>query len=235
VRRRSTTLLLAQGAVAAQSFVFISLADGATRDGYDQLRQPVSSLALGDRGWTQRGNFLVTGMSMLALSTGLRRSGEASDARTVWGPRLVGAFGVGLLGAGAFATDPDPAYAPEATSGIVTGPHVLHWASSMLLYGALTGACLTYARDFERSGDRSWAVYSAASGAALVGGGVLFIYGCAGGKKVASILGLLQRLTIVVGSGWITALPIRLTSRGHTANRYTASAMASSNWELYRL
>jgi len=219
VRRRSTTLLLAQGAVAAQSFVVVSLADGATRGGYDQLRQPVSSLALGDRGWTQRGNFLLTGLSMLALSRGLRRSGEASDARTVWGPRLVGAFGVGLVGAGAFATDPDPAYVPEATPGIVTGAHVLHWASSMLLYGALTGACLTYARDFERSGDRSWAVYSAASGAALVGGGVLFIYGCAGGKKVSNVLGLLQRLTIVIGSGWVTALPIRLISRGRSPKK----------------
>ena len=210
MRHRSTTLLLAQGALAAPSFVLVLLADGATRSGYDQLSQPVSALALGGRGWAQRSNFLVTGMSVVALATGLRRAHEVEGLRLGWGPKLVGACGVGLLGAGAFATDPSPGYAPEEDPGSVTAEHVVHWGFSLLSYGALTGACLAYARNFGRSGDKRWAAYSAASGAALLGGGVLFGRGCAGSAKLNRILGLVQRLTIAIGSGWMTAVAVRL-------------------------
>ena len=60
-----TKTLLACGAIAGPLFVFAFLIEGATRADYDPLRQPVSSLALGDQGWTQSANFLVTGLLML--------------------------------------------------------------------------------------------------------------------------------------------------------------------------
>jgi Protein of unknown function (DUF998) len=93
-----TKTLLACGVIAGPLFVAAFLVEGATRAHYDPLRHPVSSLAFGDSGWTQRANFLVTGLLMLAFAIGLRRVLRPLGGPT-WGPLLVGACAVGLLGA----------------------------------------------------------------------------------------------------------------------------------------
>jgi hypothetical protein len=215
LRRRSTTLLLAQGAIAAPASILLLIADGATRHGYDQLSQPVSLLALGERGWTQRANLLASGLSMLALSEGLRRSQAATGHRTRWGPRFVAAYGIGLAGAGVFVTDPNPTYAPGGVSpDAVTAEHAVHWGFSLVAYAALTGACLAYSRDFRQSGNRRWAAYSAGTTAALVGGGALFGRMVAEPLGTSKSMGLLQRATIAIGCGWLSALALRLISRG---------------------
>jgi hypothetical protein len=54
-----TLSLLRCGLAAGPVFVAVFLAEGAVREGYNPLRHPVSSLALGPRGWIQAGNFAV--------------------------------------------------------------------------------------------------------------------------------------------------------------------------------
>ena len=108
---RITNLLLTCGAVAGPLFVAVFTVEGARREGHDPVREPVSALALGERGWTQRLNFVGTGALMLAYSGGLRRA--MPDAR--WTPQLVAAFAVGLVRAGAFVTDPATAALPTRT------------------------------------------------------------------------------------------------------------------------
>jgi hypothetical protein len=49
-----------------------------------------SSLALGDWGWTQIANFLVSGLLTLAFAVSLRRAFRPPEGST-WGPLLVGA------------------------------------------------------------------------------------------------------------------------------------------------
>jgi hypothetical protein len=215
LRRRSTRLLLAQGAVAAPASILFLIADGATRPGYDQMSQPVSLLALGEQGWRQRANLLAGGIAMLALSEGLRRSGGAAGRRTRWGPRLVAAYGIGLAGAGAFVTDPNPTYAPDGTSPqAVTVEHAVHWGFSLMAYLALTGACVAYARDFRSAGEDGWADYSNVTTAALVGGGAIFGRMVARPPGEARFMGLMQRATIAIGCGWLTALALRPLLRG---------------------
>jgi hypothetical protein len=51
---RLTNLMLSCGAVAGPLFVAIFTVEGAKREGYDPVRETVSALALGKRGWTQR-------------------------------------------------------------------------------------------------------------------------------------------------------------------------------------
>ncbi|MEU7914775.1 DUF998 domain-containing protein [Microbispora bryophytorum] len=60
--------LLACGLVVGPLFTVAYLAEGATRAYYRPLRHPVSSLALGDRGWTQTANFFVAGLLSLAFA-----------------------------------------------------------------------------------------------------------------------------------------------------------------------
>src|SRR5260221_14483848 len=71
-----TRRLLRCGIWAGPVFTATFLAEGAARDGYRPLCHPVSSLALGPRGWVQTANFAVTGVLCLAGAAGLRRTGD---------------------------------------------------------------------------------------------------------------------------------------------------------------
>ena len=135
---RLTNLLLACGAVAGPLFVAVFTVEGARREGYNPIREPVSALALGDRGWTQRINFVGTGALMSAYSGGVSRA--MPDAR--WASRLVAAFAVGLVGAGVFVTD--SVTEPSTDEPGPVTPNVqdaLHNAFSMVVFGTLAGAC----------------------------------------------------------------------------------------------
>ena len=201
-RRDETKLLLASGAMAAPLFVAVFQIEGARREGYEPIREPVSALALGGRGWIQRANFVGTGLAMLACSRGLRGS-SAVRGGSVWG---TGRFlALGLIGAGVFAMDPTiPVTAPASDPD--PGTHVLHDAFSLVVFGALTGACFAYAGDFARRGRAGWAAYSLVSGTLVAGGVVLFGRGFAGSPRLSPIAGLVQRLTIVAGLGWLARL-----------------------------
>ena len=74
-RQGWTRRLLRCGVAAGPVFVAVFLFEGAVREGYRPLRHPVSSLALGSRGWIQAANFAVAGTLFLAAAKGLARTG----------------------------------------------------------------------------------------------------------------------------------------------------------------
>ncbi|MCI0727528.1 MAG: DUF998 domain-containing protein [Chloroflexi bacterium] len=49
-------VLLVCGAIAGPLFTVAWLVEGATRANYDPLRHPISSLSIGELGWTQTVN-----------------------------------------------------------------------------------------------------------------------------------------------------------------------------------
>jgi hypothetical protein len=102
--------------------------------------------------------------------------------------------------------DPIIAGSEDALEDPDPGTHVLHDAFSLVVFGALTGACFVYARDFAKRGRVGWAIYSAASGTLVASGVVLFGRGFAGSARLAPVAGLIQRLTIVLGWGWLARL-----------------------------
>ena len=108
--RAWTRRLLRCGVAAGPAFTAVFLLEGAVRDGYRPLRHPVSSLALGPRGWIQAGNFAVAGTLFLAGAAGLGLAGDPAASRAA--PALIGAAGAGLIGAAVFATDPVSGYPP---------------------------------------------------------------------------------------------------------------------------
>src|SRR5207248_1824136 len=94
-------------------FFVVLLIEGATRPGYNALRTEGSYLELSSQGWEQIANFIVCGLLCIAFAVGLRRIWRTGRA-SVWGPLLVGLFGLGLLLAGVFVTDPGGGYPPGA-------------------------------------------------------------------------------------------------------------------------
>jgi hypothetical membrane protein len=204
-----TKTLLSCGVIGGPLFVAAFLVEGATRANYDPLRHPVSSFALGDSGWTQSANFIVAGLLTLAFAAGLRRALRSGKGST-WGPLLVGVWAVGLLGAGVFVTDPVSGYPPGAPDRLAgySWHGALHDLFSGPAFVALAAACFVFGRRFAARGERGWAVYSAVSGLVFV---ITFVLASAGFGQAASLVdmaGLLQRVAVAVGFGWLTLLAV---------------------------
>jgi hypothetical protein len=197
--------LLVAGLFAGPLFTAAYLLEGALRGhGYSPLRHPVSSLALGPQGWEQIANFLVCGLLVVVFSIGLRRSLRPGPGALAL-PLLVAVWGLGLLGAGVFVTDPVGGYPTAATP--VTWHGQLHdLAFSLPAFAALTLAMLTAGVTFARRRSGWFALYSALSGIAFA---ILFVFatlGFAGVDPWISTAGLWQRLCVSVGWLWLALL-----------------------------
>jgi hypothetical protein len=218
--RRPNRLLLC-GLLAGPLFVVTFLLEGAFRDGYDAMRHPVSSLSLGPTGWVQIVNFVVAGALTLAFAVGLRRSLKPAPGAAA-GPVLIAVWGVGLMGAGAFITDPVSGY-PAGTPAMPSQPSwhgLLHdLLFSLPAFACFAGAMLVFAYAFARRHAPGWAVYSGLSGVAFV---VLFILSSAGfaqDPRWVSAAGLLQRLTVGIGWLWLAALAARQLADDRSRSR----------------
>ena len=114
---------MACGVVAGPLFLAVLMIQAFTREGFDLSRHPLSLLSLGDLGWIQIANFVVTGALFIACAIGMRRVLRPGRSGT-WAPRLVGAFGVGLILAGVFTTDAGAGFPPGAPAG---SPEQISW------------------------------------------------------------------------------------------------------------
>src|ERR1700677_2857346 len=153
------------GMWAGPVFTATFLAEGAVRDGYQPMRLPVSSLALGPRGWIQTANFTVAGVLCLAGAAGLRvGSDRLASSRT--GPVMVAAAGAGLIGSAAFRTDPVGGY-PPGTPDVPVGasrPGPAHNLPAVPVFFGLSAAAACYGWRSWRAGQPpGFAIYCAAT------------------------------------------------------------------------
>ena len=208
----TTKVLLLCGAVAGPFFTIVWFIEGLTRANYDPMRYPISSLSIGEFGWIQVANFIITGLLILAFSVELRRA-LRQPSGSVWGPLLVGLLGIGLIGSGIFVTDPLNGY-PPGTPVIPTErtTHgILHDFFGIPFFLGLPITCFVFARFFTRQGERGWAWYSRLSG---IGMFAVFFLARLGFRllptypALAANFGLLQRITVTIGFAWLTLLSI---------------------------
>ncbi|MFC4590588.1 DUF998 domain-containing protein [Sphaerisporangium corydalis] len=207
----TTRRLLLCGAVAGPLFVVAFLVEGATRANYNPLRHPVSSLELGDSGWTQSANFIVVGLLTLAFAVGLWRALRPFGGSTL-GPVLVGAHALGLVGAGLFITDPVSGYPLGTPDKILqaTTHGTLHDLVSIPTFVGWPIACIVLAVHFLRWRKPGWAVYSAATALVFMGAFVLASMGFSQVAALVDLGGLFQRTAIIAGFTWITLLAVHL-------------------------
>jgi len=202
--------LLRAGLGAGPLFIAVFTVDGATRAGYLPARHPVSSLALGSRGWVQTTNFAVTGVLYLAGAAGLSRTTDPAMSRRV-GPAMVGAAAVGLVASAAFNTDPVSGYPPGTadTPTERTTVGTLHDLASIPTFLGVPIAAAVYGLRFARSGRPGWAVYSASTAASMLAAFGMAAAGFSQAPRRVDTAGRWQRLCIATGFTWLTALMSR--------------------------
>ena len=209
-----TRFLIACGAVGPIVFVLAFLIEGATRPDYSAWHNFVSDLSESSPGWMQIANFLFCGALVFCFAIGLRQVIRSGRGAT-WGPLLLGAFGLSLIVAGVFVTDPSLGYYPLGSpAGAQTLHGTIHGTAAPVVFGLLTAATFVFARRFGRDPAwRGWGVYSLVTGIvcaatfiACLATAVLDEHGVLPNSPT----GLLERIAIIAGWGWIALLAIRL-------------------------
>jgi hypothetical protein len=205
-----TRRLLRCGVAAGPVFVAVFFVEGAVREGYRPLRHPVSSLALGSRGWIQAGNFAVAGMFFLAAAAGLARTGDrAASSRAA--AALIGATGAGLIGSAVFTTDPVSGY-PPGTPDALTEPSrrgIAHNLAAVPVFLGLPAAALISSWRAWRAGQRGFALYSAGTTVIMPAAMTLAAAGFGQSPRLVRYGGLFQRASIITGMAWLTTLSAR--------------------------
>jgi hypothetical protein len=203
----ATRALLACAVVAGPLYEVVFLAQAFTRPGFDVTRHTGSLLSLGDLGWVQIANFVVTGLLLVAGAVGMRRALRGGRGGT-WGPMLIGLYGLSFVAAGVFTPDPMDGFPPGTPPGPPAGFswHAgLHFLAGGVGFLALPAGCLVLARGFAALRQRAWAAWSAATGVLVLVG--FAAVGAAAGQRWATVAFV---VAVALAWVWLSATAARL-------------------------
>lgn len=202
----SARSMLKAGVLVGPLFVGLSLILAFASSGFDITKHEVSLLLVGNLGWLQMINFILTGLLSIICAFGLKRalkSGRASK----WGPILLGAFGILFIIAAFFHPDGHHGFPAGAPTGMLTPPTAhasIHSMAFSLLALAVVASGFVFARRYfaER---RAWGIYSIANSVAIlvfvgIGSGLM-----ASGRGGIPLLGAAITITF-----WVSATAIRV-------------------------
>jgi hypothetical protein len=208
---KKTKFLLFCGPAGSILFIVMFLIQGAIREDYTPLRFPISSLSIGTLGWIQITNFIISGTLIFLFAFGLRQATLLIKG-SLWISRLIGAVGLGLIGAGIFSSDPVfgyPITSPLAIAQFTVHGH-LHDFFSIFVFICSPIVCFKFRSRFKESGENGWATYSLFSGIGIL---ISFFLAAIGFKQTpgfVEVAGVFQRLSIIIGFAWITMLAFHI-------------------------
>jgi len=193
--RPLTGKLLLCGAIAGPLFLLTVLIQDYTRPGFNPRLVEISVLSLGDWGWVQIGNFVLTGVLNLLFAAGLWRRLHPGRAGT-WGPLLIGAYGLGLMVVGVFRDDPANGFPPGVPAATALSWHAtIHDFAGIFLFAMLAAALGVFVRFFLERKERGWACYCLASAVLLI---LSFLVGGALFERLATLVGWIAASLIAI-------------------------------------
>jgi uncharacterized membrane protein YozB (DUF420 family) len=222
---RVTRSLLGYGVLAGPFYVVVALAQALIRPGFDLGHDDVSLLSNGSLGWIQIANFVITGLMVIACAAGLRRALTSGQA-AVWGPILLGVYGLGLIAAGVFVADPMYGFPPGTAAGkptVITAHGMLHIVAAGIAFLCLVAACFVFARRFAAEHRRAWTWFSRVTG-------VVFLAAFAGVASGSSSTAVVMAFwaALILAWAWIAALAVHMyreVSRS-ASGQYSSGAVA---------
>ena len=153
---QSTSKLLMAGYIAGPFFIVVSLLQAFTREGFDWVRHPASLLSLGDLGFVQIANFVITGALFIACGIGLKRIVTAGVGRK-WLSRLFVVVGIAFILGGVFVADPAFSFPPGTPEGMpktMSWHSIIHGIAPVIGSFAISAALIIFARRLWKQGQR---------------------------------------------------------------------------------
>jgi Protein of unknown function (DUF998) len=197
-------------------FLVVATTEGWLRADYDPIAQPISALALGQRGWVQELNFAVLAASFFSFAV-VSRSQLRPGAASISAPALFVLMAMGVALAGAFPMD-----VPGAPA-TVTGE--AHTFSGFLVFPWMPVVLLLVARRFRRDARwRRYYAYTLATGVLCLVTMIFFILFVGPPdtqRRYSDLRGLVQRLELGPFLFWV-ALVTRRAHRNLDVSRTSA-------------
>lgn len=194
-----TRSLLGWGVVAGTFYLAVGITHGLLREGFSFAEHPLSLLMLGDFGWVQRANLILTGLMVMAAAIGFQRAMTPNRRATRTGV-AIGLYGFALIGAGIFAPDQVSGFPEPDSTAQATSSGVLHLAFGGVGFIALVIAASYMAGWFLERGKRAQGRRSRLSGFVILIG---FLGGAALATSTVGVI--LLWVAVLVGWAWLTA------------------------------
>lgn len=208
-----TKALLTCGSIAGPIYILIGLLQIFIREGFDPTRHDLSLMSIGDLGWIQITNFIVTGVLTILCAVGMRRVLRGERAGT-WGPLFLGLYGLGLIGAGIFIADPMNGFPVGTVATTVISSHgLMHLVSGSIGFFGLIAACFVFARRFNFLKQRGWANYSIATGIIFSMAFVGIATGSQQGGAILVFVTLAFTVAVILGWAWISMIAKQLKKK----------------------
>lgn len=198
-----TRSLLGWGVVAGPFYVVVGLVLALTRPGFELSHHALSLLALGEHGWLQRTNLVLTGLMVLPAAVGAARA--LRDGRGLAIATTTAVYGLALLASAVALPDPVGGFPPGSTAGAVSTHGLLHIVFGALGFLALALGAFAEARWRAALGERGAAARSRALGAVVLVG---FLAGAALAQLAVGTL--LLWLAVLAGFAWLALASARL-------------------------
>ena len=189
-----TRSLLGWGVVAGPFYVVVGLALAVTRPGFDLTRHPLSVLMLGEHGWMQRVNLMLSAVMVLAAAYGVLRT--VRNGRGLAMATLTGVYGGCMVLSALFPPDPVGGFPAGTEPGTVSTSGVLHLLFGAIGFVALAAAASAYARWCRSKGETSRSRFGA-------GCATVILLGFGGGAMLAQSAAGTGLLWLAVLAGWL--------------------------------
>ena len=191
-----TRSLLGWGVVAGPFYVVVGLILALTRPGFRLSEHALSLLMLGEWGWMQRVNLILTALMVLAAALGIQRA--VRNGRGLAMAVLVGVYGLCLILSAIFPPDPVEDFPPGSAGGVATTSGILHLVFGAVGFIALAAAAFAYAAWCRSIGESRRGIVGIVLGAFVVVG----FFG--GAALAASPVGIvLLWIAVLAGLAWL--------------------------------
>lgn len=186
--------MLGWGVVAGPFYLVFGLILALTRESFDLSQHALSLLTLGEDGWLQVMNFVLTGIMVLVAGWGMLR---AIEGRGRGAGVAVIVAGAAIASAGVLKPDPVAGFPPGAEAATsVSG--LLHLISGAVEFVTFAAAALLLARFFASRGERARTALSRIAGTVVV---VAFVAGAALSTSTAGVAMLW--LAVITAFAWL--------------------------------
>jgi hypothetical protein len=199
-----TRSLLGWGVLAGSFYLIVGITQGLLRDGFSFTEHPLSLLMLGDFGWVQRTNLILSGLMVIAAAFGFQRAMNP-DKRAITIGVALGTHGLALIGGGIFPPDPVAGFPEPTSAAVATTSGLLHLAFGGIGFIALATASFFMAGWFRERNQTSQARRARLTGFTILIG---FLGGAAMANSIVGVI--LLWVAVLIGWVWLTATSLRL-------------------------